>query len=228
MNAWIRWTFLLILGSAASTGSAQSFQFLKINPRATYLRDSQWAPAATTLDIAAELALNPLPYGQDPNRLRLEVRTVGWFDRAPNNPASHNVSNEAVAVFSTGGALDPDWSKQFRVGSPIDEGDDFYTLPTWVGNLATDIPEDFRIGATWMTVDVPSTATHVLFTPYDNDFWNNSDDFSMPGADPRGFGLEWRLSGYSSVPEPSTILGLSLSALGLWKARSRRSNRTRP
>ena len=143
----------------------------------------------------------------------LEIRTVGWFNRATDNPAAHNVSNEAVAVFAETSSLDSDWTHQFRVFTPIEAGVDFFTLPTWVGNLPTDISEDFGVDPTTLAIASPGQARFVMLTPFDNGFWNNGDDFSMPNADPRGFGVEWRI--YNAVPEPGSVilLGLGLASV---------------
>jgi hypothetical protein len=153
-------------------------------------------------------------------RHELEIRTTGWYNRALDNPLARNVDNQAVAVFSNGPSLDPDWSRRHRVHGAIQYGSPFYTLPTWVGNKPTDIEEDFGIGAQGLRIRAPQFATTLLFTPFDNGFWNNGDDFSMPGADPRGFGVEWRW--VQTVPEPGTVAALSLGAV-LLRRRKRAS-----
>jgi hypothetical protein len=211
MTHLIRCTSLLILGSMALSGAqAQGWSFLKIDPKATYLRDSQFAPSATMLALGIV----------DRTKFELEIRTTGWYNRALDNPLARNVDNQAVAVFSNGPSLDPDWSRRHRVHGAIQYGSPFYTLPTWVGNKPTDIEEDFGIGAQGLRIRAPQFATTLLFTPFDNGFWNNGDDFSMPGADPRGFGVEWRW--VQTVPEPGTVAALSLGAV-LLRRRKRAS-----
>lgn len=190
------------LGASACLGAAQSWNFEKVNPKGTYLRDSQATQAATSFQISLT----------EEGRF-LEIRTVGWFNRALDNPLSRNISNEAVAVFSEDGMVSPNWLERHRVESAKDAGLDFYTLPTWVGNSPTDITEDFGVGHDVVRVEIPDQAGFVLVTPFDNGFWNNGDDFSMPNSDPRGFGVEWRIVG--TVPEPATVGALSLGLLGL-------------
>ena len=198
---------ILGLAALASLGAAQSWNFQKINPKATYLRDSQSAPTASMLDLETDptFILLRAQSGATPT---LEIRTVGWFNRALDNPAAHNVSDEAVAVFAQTSSLDSDWTHQFRVFTPIEAGTDFITLPTWAGNQPTDISEDFGVNSSTLAITIPGQARFVMLTPFDNGFWNNGDDFSMPNADSRGFGVEWRV--YNAVPEPGSVFLLSI------------------
>lgn len=216
-----RYFGILGLAALAHFGHGQTWNFQKINPKATYLRDSQSAPAATMIDLETDpsfLALRA-QLGSIPT---LEIRTVGWFNRATDNPAAHNVSNEAVAVFAQTNGLDSDWTHQFRVLTSIEAGTDFFTLPTWAGNQPTDIAEDFGIDESALTIVIPGTARFLMLTPFDNGFWNNADDFSMPNADPRGFGSEWRV--VNGVPEPASLgaLAFALAAMGKRKLKRRR------
>lgn len=203
---------ILVFATLASLGAAQNWNFQKINPKATYLRDSQSAPVASMFDLESDPAFVSIR-GEAGSLPMLEIRTVGWFNRAMDNPAAHNISNEAVAVFAQTSALDSDWTQQFRVLTPIDAGTDFATLPTWIGNLPTDINEDFGVNSSSLQIAIPNQARFVMFTPFDNGFWNNGDDFSMPNADPRGFGVEWRV--FNATPEPGSVflLGLGLAAV---------------
>ena len=209
---------VLALIALAGLGYAQAWNFTKVNPTATYLRDSQWAPDASMIDLGIT---GPEWVDVMGGRLRikLEIRSVGWFNRALDNPAAHNVSNQAVAVFSTSNFLNPDWSQQYRVSAAEDAGDDFYTLPTWVGSRPTDIVEDFGAGPSEIVLDVPLGAHYLMLTPYDNGFWNNGDDFSMPGADPRGFGVEWQVDRVGTAPEPTVLLVLGAGLAGLLRRR---------
>lgn len=196
--------------AAVAAAQAQNWNFQKIDPKSTYLRDSQATAPVVVIEFVGLYEFGDF----------LELRTVGWFNRAADNPAAHNVSDQAVAVFSSTGLLDPDWNNQFRVGGAAKAGTDFYTLPTFVGNKPTDIQEDFGIGPDIVRIQIPEAGRYLMFTPYDNGFWNNVDDFSMPGADPRGFGIEWR--GASAVPEPGALAAL---AVGLATLRARRRRR---
>jgi hypothetical protein len=210
---------MALFGAMACHGVAQNWTFVKIDPKATYLRDSQFAPSASKIDLGLnEQAWNVIRASL--GSIGLEVRSVGWFNRASDNPLSFNISNQGVGVFSVTGGLDPDWSRQYRVDAPRDAGENFFTLPTWVGGHATDIAEDFGIGPEVVRVPIPDGSRFVLLTPFDNGFWNNTDDFTMPGADPRGFGVEWRF--YDPVPEPATALALGASVAIAALRRSRR------
>lgn len=209
MKTWFRTATLIALGAFASLGFGQSWTFVKINPKATYLRDSQATAAATWLHVGFE----------HKSDFSIELRTIGWFNRAADNKASQNVSNEAVAVFAESNEIDGNWTNRHRVIGAHDAGADFFTLPTWHGGHDTDIEEDFGVGAESIVLEIPDGANYLLFTPYDNGFWNNEDEFNVPGADPRGFGIEYRLI-RSSVPEPGTLAILSLGvAAGYFRRR---------
>ncbi len=207
-----RWKlgFGLAAVGVAGIAQAQTWRFDKIDPKSTYLRDSQAAPGALRIQLGPS----------DSEGRFISLRTVGWFNRAIDNPLAHNVSNQAVAVFSASGILDPDWTKQTRIGSATDAGDDFFTLPTFVGSLPTDISQDFGVGPSILQIEIPNGANFLHFTPYDNGFWNNGDDFSMPGADPRGFGVEWRVQ---TLPEPGTWAVLAVGGAALIRRRRRRA-----
>lgn len=213
MKSWFRLLILISSASMATLSLGQAWNFVKIDPKSTYLRDSQFAPSAATIHLGLE-------HRDD---WTLEIRTVGYYNRASDNRASRNISSEAVVVFSSTGKLDGDWHKQERVGGAVDAGTDFYTLPTWNGGLPTDIGEDFGIDHQAAKVDIPTGGDFFMVTPYDNGFWNNEDDFSLPGADSRGFGIEYRVI-RGAVPEPAT---LATVAIGLIALARRRTLRTR-
>src|SRR6185503_19174848 len=145
------------LAALASLGAAQSWNFQKINPKATYLRDSQSAPAASMVDLETDPTFLWLK-AQAGSTPMIEIRTVGWFNRAMDNQAAHNISNEAVAVFTQTNDLDADWTHQFRVMSPIEAGTDFVTFPTFVGNLPTDISQDFGVNQNSLEIAIPGQA----------------------------------------------------------------------
>lgn len=208
MKNWFKISTTIVLATLATLGFSQSWTFVKINPKGTYLRDSQLAPAPTTTPIGFE----------HKGDFDIEIRTVGWFHRAGDNKSSNNISNEAVAVFAENDLIDMDWTKQYRIAAPIDAGNDFYTLPTWHGSNPTDISEDFGVNAAVVRMAIPDEANFLFFTPYDNGFWNNEDDFSMPGADSRGFGIEYRLI-RTAVPEPATLAVFGIGLAGVLRRR---------
>src|SRR5688500_10121359 len=99
---------ILAFAAMAVMGAAQRRNFQKINPKATYLRDAQTAPSASMLDLETDATFLWLR-GQPGSTPMIEIRTVGWFNRAMDNQAAHNLSNEAVAVFAQTADLDADW-----------------------------------------------------------------------------------------------------------------------
>src|ERR1041384_3018159 len=51
MKSWIRLFGVLTMVSLVGLGNSQSFSFLKINPKGTYLRDAQWEPMPTKMAV---------------------------------------------------------------------------------------------------------------------------------------------------------------------------------
>jgi len=209
MKTWFKFSVITSLVTMASMSLGQTWTFVKIDPKATYLRDSQLAPMPTLTPIGFE----------HKGDFKIEIRTVGWFNRASDNKSSNNISNEAVAVFAETDEVDTNWTNRNRIATAIESGNDFYTLPTWHGNNPTDIAEDFGVGSEIIRMDIPDNANWLFFTPYDNGFWNNEDDYSMPGADERGFGIEYRMVRPSAVPEPASLAAVGLGLLGLRRKR---------
>lgn len=101
------------------------------------------------------------------------------------------------------------WSTNLhRVPDATDAGTGFVSANTWLGNLPTDIPQDFAVddGSTFSYAElcVPAGATHIFYTVSDSLFGDNAD----PNGD---FGAET-----SIIPEPSTpALALAGLLLGL-------------
>lgn len=215
-------TLLPLLAFISSSALGQTF--VKIDPKATYLRDSRPTVSATTLALGIDPGLREKMIRGE-STLMMTIRSVGWFNRAIDNPNAHNVDNIAVAVFSVTGVLNPDHTQRYRVDQPLDAGTDFATFNTFEGNQPTDIDEDFAIGPEWLNVPVPPTASYLLFTPFDNGFWNNGDDFSMPGADPRGFGVELALNEIPETPEPASVIALTVGVAALVRRRCKTSTK---
>ena len=87
--------------------------------------------------------------------------------------AGGNQKSNMIGVFSENATLDPE-SETHRVPGAIDAGKDVQTGNTWYGNEKTDIPEDFEIYNTVITM--PSEAAVLFVSPKANYFSDNSDD----------------------------------------------------
>ncbi|MBN2367232.1 MAG: T9SS type A sorting domain-containing protein [Calditrichaeota bacterium] len=134
---------------------------ISINPKQTYLRINN---DPGTLD-AIPLALDSLGISWGDS---LMLQQMGDYDNGPGG----DVYTAMIGVFSTNDSLlDP--SQPHRVPGAIEAGEDYVSSPTWSGNLATDIPEDFRIDTTY--ISVPDSAEYIFVCAHDSKYGDNSD-----------------------------------------------------
>lgn len=135
----------------------------KVNPRGVYTFrhpvDTQ-ATVATEIDIVRELKLMPGDY--------VGLQSFGkWFWGSDTSP-SGSTSNELIAVFV-------DSAGHFLAPASAGEEEKFVTQPTYNGNIATDIAEDFRVPADAETiVRFPQGAVKLLLQGSDSYYGDNS------------------------------------------------------
>ena len=135
----------------------------KVEPKGVYTFRHPADTAAlnpTALDIAADLKLAPGDY--------LGLQSFGrWYwgaDTGPSGPTANSLG--AVFVDANGRFLAPAKSGQEQT---------FATPPTYFGNVATDIAEDFRVPDDAETiVRIPAGAKRVLLAVGDSAFGDNS------------------------------------------------------
>ena len=179
---------VLALGTA-NTAQAANFTF-SINPKATFLRTNQDPEALNTTPIELKtLGIS----GGDVIRIE-QIGDISYY----NKPALiwDGITN-MIGVFSASDVLLPSYI-QNRVPDAIDAGEDVFVIPTYYGSLPINIPEDFLIKDT--TITVPTSATHLFVAVPDILYSENID----PDGD-----YAVRISTTSkSVPEPTSILGL--------------------
>lgn len=164
-----RWIAGILLALAALACQAQSIT-VAVNSRATYLRiNADSAPPAVPINL---LALGFAPGDT------IRLTQLGDFDCG--GPCS-DTGTGMIAVFSSSSTLAPS-SQLVRVPGAIDAGADVVTATTFFGGLATDIPQDFAVLATGVTVTIPAGASFLFVAAHDSFYQDNSDpdgDFAV-------------------------------------------------
>jgi hypothetical protein len=142
-----------------------------IDTRRTYLRTGSDPGALAAVPL--ELAGLGLTAGDT-----VTLKRLGGFDCGP--PCIDDRGG-MVAVFSSSNTLLAS-NLLRRVPGAIEAGVDFVTAPTNIGALATDIPEDFLVLGTGVTVTVPAGAVYLFVVAYDIFYGDNTDpngDFAV-------------------------------------------------
>lgn len=178
---------------------------VSLNSQATYLHTNESTPTP------APLALRLSDYGfVAGDRIRLEV--LGDIDNGPGN----DTFTFTVGLFSSSDTLLSTSLLNRVPGALASDGAPVVTLPTYFGNQATDIAEDFGFDSPDGTlVTVPSGALYLFLAKTDQLYEDNSD----PDGD---YGV--RLTRVTAeVPEPATaallLLGLALLGVRPWPRR---------
>lgn len=156
---------LAILALVAGTlcpGAPVHAATLSIDPSRTFLRTNNDA-ASSSIPIA----LGSLGFsGGD----LIVIERLGDFKAGA---AFTDTVATMIGVFSASSILLNSATLR-RVQDARDAGVDFITLPTAVGSLATDIPEDFLITST-VIIRIPVGATHLFVAPSDSFYSDNTD-----------------------------------------------------
>lgn len=189
---------------AAAVGlfaSSHAVQYL-INSPATYLRANGETPFFTIpVDIIAA--------GFVPGQTVLLTRLGSYNTLGGPTPNAFGLTG----VFSSSNTLLP-WPVLNRIPGAIDAGTDWTSLNTQIGNVTTDIAEDFEIDNMAGTmgpllITIPAGAQYIFAAAQDNFYTDNNNTPEL-----------W-LS-IQPVPEPGSVLVLS-AGLGLLMRRRRRS-----
>ena len=144
-------------------GSAGPSAVVDLDPAQTYLRTNEGG----ALDAPA-LSLTDNGVGAGAT---LCFAAEGDYAYGPDDVTSNTDRPLALAVFSATPELRGS-DQLLRVPGALDAGPDVVTLPTLVGGLPTDIPQDFD--ATDACVVVPDGARFIFFSPFDDRFEDNT------------------------------------------------------
>lgn len=129
---------------------------------------------ATYLRVNADPdAVDAVPLDLDALGVRAGDTLSFWVTGlAVIDPTTATRTHNVVGVFSADGALAPSDSLR-RVTGAVEAGADFVTLPTGVGGLPTDVPEDFF--ATRSSVVVPGGARRLFLAVHDGYYSDNEN-----------------------------------------------------
>jgi hypothetical protein len=146
--------------------------FTAIAPRSTYLRTERDSPLHPVSHDLASLGLMPGDV--------VTISVVG----AMKNSASDLGTSVAMGIFSSNSTVLIATNRMIRVPGALQSDAPQYVTPvTLMGNLATDVPQDFRFDPNGLTVTIPAGATHFIAGALSNFFGDNTN---LPGS-PFGF-----------------------------------------
>lgn len=178
---------------------------VSLNAQATYLHTNE----PTVLPSPVALRLSDFGFVAG-DRIRLEV--LGDIDNGPGG----DTFTFTVGLFSSSNTLLAPSLLNRVPGALASDGAPIVTFPTFFGNQATDIAEDFGFDTPDGTiVTVPTGALYLFLAKTDQLYQDNSD----PDGD---YGV--RLSRVTAeVPEPASaallLLGLALLGVRPWSRR---------
>ncbi|MFO0849595.1 MAG: PKD domain-containing protein [Gemmataceae bacterium] len=154
----------ITVSQASNTRIGDDTALVRVDPRTSFVRTN----------VEASFSAVPIKlsdYGIQPGDA-IKLRQVGDFSytygQADSAPSGLGVFSSSSTLLASG--------LSNRVPGAIDAGADLVTGATYYGGLATDIPEDFFIPTTDLTITVPAGAAYLFLTTADTSaFADNSD-----------------------------------------------------
>jgi hypothetical protein len=194
-----------------------SATIISLDPRATYLRTNE--PVSSPALDATAYSLAALGFSAgDVIRIQILGDWQGGSGLSSSGTPYTDTLTASRAVFSTSSTL-LDSSVLNRVAGAVSAGvTGSVSGATFIGGLATDIPEDFFISDIVKTLTIPLGAQYIFFSPSDNRFGDNLD----PDGD---YAVSLTLVS-NAVPEPQSLVlvlvALFLAGFGVRHKRSAR------
>jgi|GEM_PF-6567004 len=183
---------------------------IHIDPGATYLHVAEG-------DEAAEA--NPM----DLRTLHLTAHEDISLNLSGDYTSGSLTKNDMIGVFSSSSTLREE-SETHRVPGAIDAGEDIRTSRTRLGDEPTDIPADFPIYNT--VISLPSDASFLFVSPQSNSFQDNSDtddNYTIrlrPVENINNYALDFNGSSNVRVPHARELNPENLTVEAWVKARS--------
>jgi len=119
--------------------------------------------------VGPSIPIDLLSIGLNPGDI---IRLEQLGDFAAVGPQSADTAALMMGVFSASNMLLSS-STLNRVSDAVDAGNEFASPITYFGGLSTDIPQDFAITDTMITI--PTNATYLFVAPYESYLSDNSD-----------------------------------------------------
>lgn len=143
--------FLIVfIAVSCSKNDFETQKEFTIDPKSTFLRVDASDNSADPVIISLED--NGITAGD-----LIRIRTIGAYFYG----SSEGTRNDAIGVFSSSVQL-LGTSELNRVVDAIDAGEDAVTDNTYIGQLTTDIAEDFEIWKESIKIKVPSGAKYLF------------------------------------------------------------------
>ncbi|HLP00088.1 MAG TPA: hypothetical protein VK171_15945, partial [Fimbriimonas sp.] len=151
---------LVCVATLGVVASSHAVQYL-INSPATYLLTNGETPFFT-------IPVDLIAAGFVPGQTVLLQRLGSYNDFGGPIPNAYGLTG----VFSSSNVILP-WPILNRIPGAIDAGNDWTSLPTFIGNVPTDIPEDFEIDNMAGTmgpllITIPAGAQYIWASAQDN------------------------------------------------------------
>lgn len=195
---------LVLIGCLVLLSVSMFATTIPFDPRQTYLLTNNDPAALYSVHIdLADLGLQ--------SGMRINLYTTGTVCYYWDGTTCHlgpSVPWSVAGVFSSTSALGPSNTPNRVLGAIPSDGVPVFTLPTYYGDLQTDIPQDFSISALSGSqsgpitqVTIPANASFLFVTLNDSFYGDNySTDLQLH---------------ISAVPEPSPIVSLSSGLISL-------------